>query len=95
MATLFRPLEGSSQASARSRGGIERVGLLFRDAGKKSVFHGAGARQAPAVSGYVFSNGLLDDADGCEGCDEFAAELLEGAFFAGKAGVSATAQAVN
>ncbi|MGA7236499.1 MAG: hypothetical protein WBY44_12515, partial [Bryobacteraceae bacterium] len=72
-----------------------RVGLLLGNARKESVFHRAGTLQAPAVTGYVFGDGLFNDADWCKSRDEFVAELLKGAFFAGKAGVSAAAQAVN
>ncbi len=91
----FQAFGGVEPGVGQGGSGIERVGLLLCDAGKESIFHRAGTLQAPAVTGYVFGDGLFDDADRSESRDEFVAELLKGAFFAGKAGVSAAAQAVN
>jgi hypothetical protein len=75
--------------------GHSGIGLLLCDAGAECIFHSCGAFAAPAVIGCVFRDGLFEDADWGERLDDFAAELLIGAFLAGEAGVSASAQAVN
>ena len=80
------------KSGGKGHGGIR---LLLCDAGAECIFHGYGAFAAPAVIGYVFGNGLFDDADGGKGLDHLAAELFVRTFLAGEAGVSASAQAVN